>query len=97
MKFSSVLCIACVLAAIAQPVRAQERLAYRAYVLGSTIESVLELSGARAVDVRTPYERPAMIQNSSGARPTRTQQASRPTRCATSSFRSATTRCIKCS
>lgn len=37
-------------------------LRYRAYILGSTLESVVAGSGARAADVKTLHERPAKIQ-----------------------------------
>lgn len=62
MKFSSVMSIACVLVAIAQPARAQQALGYRTYVLGSTVESVVALSGATAMDIKTQHEQPAVIQ-----------------------------------
>ena len=62
MKFSSVMCIAWALAAIAEPVTAQQALGYRTYILGSTVESVLELSGANAMDVKTQHDQPAVIQ-----------------------------------
>jgi hypothetical protein len=57
-----VLTVACVLAADARLISAQERMGYRTYVLGSTIESVMESSGASAIDVKKRYEQPALIQ-----------------------------------
>jgi hypothetical protein len=41
---------------------AQDRSRYRAYVLESSLDSVVAASGARAVDVKTLHERPAAIQ-----------------------------------
>lgn len=62
MKFLRLVCIASVLVAHSQLVIAQETLGYRTYSLGSGIASVLELSGARATDIKTLHDRPAMIQ-----------------------------------
>ena len=41
---------------------AQDMSRYRAYVLESSLDSVVAASGARAVDVKTLHERPATIQ-----------------------------------
>jgi hypothetical protein len=41
---------------------AQDMSGYRAYVLESSLESVVTASGARAADARTLHERPATIQ-----------------------------------
>lgn len=41
---------------------AQDLSRYRAYVLESSLDSVVAASGARAADARTLHERPAMIQ-----------------------------------
>jgi hypothetical protein len=46
----------------AQVVSAQELSSYRAYALGSSVESVVETIGARAPAVQTLHERPAKIQ-----------------------------------
>jgi len=46
----------------AQPLLAQELSRYRAYTLESSVASVVEISGARASDIKTPHERPAKIQ-----------------------------------
>ena len=46
----------------APPLGAQELTRYRDYALGSSLASVVAVSGARATDVRTLHERPAMIQ-----------------------------------
>lgn len=45
-----------------QPVTAQDRLGYRAFVLESSVDTVLAASGARATDTRVLHERPAIIQ-----------------------------------
>ena len=45
-----------------QPATAQDVSRYRAYVLESSLDSVLEESGVRAKDVQTVHERPAQIQ-----------------------------------
>jgi hypothetical protein len=44
-----------------QPATAQDVSRYRAYVLESSLDSVLEESGVRAKDVQTVHERPAEI------------------------------------
>ena len=46
----------------AQSVVAQAPFRYREYALGSSIESVVALTGARAGDTRTVHERPARIE-----------------------------------
>jgi hypothetical protein len=45
-----------------QLIAAQVPLAYRGYALESSVATVVKISGARDVDVRTLYERPAKIQ-----------------------------------
>lgn len=62
MKFASAVCIVGALVAIAQPAVAQQTLDYRVYVLGSTVETVLALSGASVQDVKTQHDQPALIQ-----------------------------------
>ena len=56
-------CVVVVLATIlgAQPAAAQDVSRYRDYVLASSLESVVALSGARAADVKTVHQRPATI------------------------------------
>jgi hypothetical protein len=46
----------------AAPLVAQRLSQYRGYALGSSVASVVEISGARASDSRTLHERPARIQ-----------------------------------
>jgi hypothetical protein len=46
----------------AQPASAQDVSRYRAYVLESSLESVMAESGGHAADVKTVHERPATIQ-----------------------------------
>jgi hypothetical protein len=46
----------------AQLAFAQDVSRYRAYVLGSSLDSVVAASGARAADAKTLHERPASIQ-----------------------------------
>jgi hypothetical protein len=63
MKSTSVPVIAIVLSLSAQLVSAQDLSRYRAYVLESSLESVVAGSGgARATDAKTLHERPAKIQ-----------------------------------
>jgi hypothetical protein len=45
----------------ARPAAAQDVSRYRDYVLASSLESVVALSGARATDVKTVHQRPATI------------------------------------
>jgi hypothetical protein len=52
--------LGCVLGA--QPASAQDVSHYRAYVLESSLESIIAESGGRAADVKTVHERPATIQ-----------------------------------
>ena len=54
--------IAAVLVFSSQLGSAQDLSRYRAYVLESSLESVVAASGARAADVKTLHERPAKIQ-----------------------------------
>jgi hypothetical protein len=54
--------VAVVLVLTPQIVSAQALTGYRAYVLESSLESVLALSGARATDTRTLHDRPSKIQ-----------------------------------
>ena len=62
VKFVHLACLASMLGASSRPAIAQDLLDYRNYSLGTSIESVLELSGARATDVKTPYDRPVVIK-----------------------------------
>lgn len=55
-----VICVS--LVAWGQPVQAQTLSRYRAYVLESSVETVVTTSGARANEVNTLHERPARIQ-----------------------------------
>ena len=50
------------LSLIAEVGSAQDVTRYRAYVLDSTLESVVETAGTRVTDAKTLHERPAMIQ-----------------------------------
>jgi hypothetical protein len=52
-----------------QPATAQDVSRYRAYVLESSLDSVLEESGVRAKDVQTVHERPAEIHELEWRRP----------------------------
>ena len=54
--------VAVVLVLTPQLVSAQALSGYRAYVLESSLESVLATSDARSTDVRTLHERPSKIQ-----------------------------------
>jgi hypothetical protein len=45
-----------------QPVVAQAPFSYREHALGSSVASVVKISGARASDTKTPHERPARIE-----------------------------------
>lgn len=54
--------VALALAVISQPATAQDRLGYRAFVLESSVDTVLSASGARVADVKVLHERPAVIQ-----------------------------------
>jgi hypothetical protein len=47
---------------VGQVAAAQDLSRYRAYVLESTVDSVVAASGARAADAKTLHERPATIQ-----------------------------------
>src|SRR5689334_13642869 len=51
-----------VLVLIPHVVSAQDRMAYRGFVLESSVEDVVAASGARAADTKVLHERPAMIQ-----------------------------------
>ena len=62
MNSSRVFLIAVVLVFSSQLGSAQDLSRYRAYVLDSSLESVLAASGARAADAKTLHERPAKIQ-----------------------------------
>src|SRR5690349_21494088 len=62
MNSSRVLFIAIALLVNSQVGWAQDLTRYRAYVLGSSLDSVLVAAGARAADVKTLHERPAKIQ-----------------------------------
>ena len=45
-----------------QPAFAQAPFSYREHALGSSVASVVKISGARASDTKTPHERPARIE-----------------------------------
>jgi hypothetical protein len=62
MNSARVFVIAVVLVSSSRLASAQDLSRYRAYVLESSIESVIAASGARAADARTLHERPAKIQ-----------------------------------
>ena len=62
MKRARVLLIGGALVFSAQLGSAQDLSRYRAYVLQSSVESVVAASGTRAADARTLHERPAKIQ-----------------------------------
>ena len=62
MNISRVFSLAAVLVLTAQLVSAQDLSSYRVYDLGSSLDSVLTASAARAADVKVVYERPSMIQ-----------------------------------
>ena len=62
MNRSRVLLIAVVLVFSSHLGSAQDLSRYRAYVLESSLESVLAASGARAADAKTLHARPAKIQ-----------------------------------
>lgn len=62
MNSPRVLFVAAVLVFSSQLGSAQDLSRYRGYVLGSSLESVVTTSGARAPDVKTLHERPAKIQ-----------------------------------
>lgn len=62
MSIARVLLIASVLVCSAAPGWAQDLLSYRAYVLESSLASVVATSGARAAEAKTLHERPAKIQ-----------------------------------
>jgi hypothetical protein len=62
MNSSRVLLIAIALVVNSQVGWAQDLSRYRAYVLDSSLESVLAASGAPAADAKTLHERPAKIQ-----------------------------------
>ena len=62
MKSARVLVVAVVLIVSAQLGSAQDLARYRAYVLESSLESVVTASGSRAADAKTLHERPAKIQ-----------------------------------
>jgi hypothetical protein len=47
---------------ISQPVFGQASFGYREHLLGSSVASVVKISGARASDTKTVHERPARIQ-----------------------------------
>ena len=62
MNITRVCLIAAVLVCSSEPGWAQDLFRYRAYVLESTLGSVIATSGARAADTKTLYERPQKIQ-----------------------------------
>jgi hypothetical protein len=62
MNITRVCLIASVLVCSSELGWAQDLLRYRAYVLESSLDSVVATSGARAADAKTLYERPEKIQ-----------------------------------
>ena len=62
MNRARVFCIAVALIVSSQVGSAQDLSRYRAYVLGSSLDSVLGASALRAADAKTLHERPAKIQ-----------------------------------
>lgn len=62
MNSARVLLIAALLVFTSQLGSAQDLSRYRAYVLESSLESVVAASGARGADTKTLHERPAKIQ-----------------------------------
>jgi hypothetical protein len=62
MNRARVFLIAVALIVTSQVGSAQDLSRYRAYVLGSSLDSVLAASARRAADVKTLHERPAKIQ-----------------------------------
>lgn len=62
MNSSRVLVIAVALIVSSQVASAQDLTRYRAYVLDSSLESVLAASATRVADAKTLHERPAKIQ-----------------------------------
>jgi len=62
MNTVRVFLVAVVIVLSSQVASAQALSGYRAYVLDSSLESVIAASGARASDTRTLHERPAKIQ-----------------------------------
>src|SRR4030095_3843956 len=46
----------------AAPARAEDAGKYREFTLGSTVASVLELTGSRPSELRTVHERPSVLQ-----------------------------------
>jgi hypothetical protein len=62
MNRARIFLIAGVLVLNCQLASAQDLSRYRAYALGSTLDSVIAASGARAPDTRMLHERPAKIQ-----------------------------------
>ena len=97
MNSARVFVIAVVLVSSSRLASAQDLSRYRAYVLESSVESVIAASGARAADARTLHERPAKIQELEWRARTRAPGASWPTPCEGPSLLSATTPCIKLS
>ena len=76
---------------------AQELSRYRAYILESSLESVISVSGARAADVKTLHERPAKIQELEWRARTSGPGPNWPIPWEERPFPSATTACIKSS
>src|ERR1043166_2966681 len=62
MNISRTFLVAAALACSSQPGWTQELFRYRAYVLESSLDSVVAMSGVRAADTKSLYERPAKIQ-----------------------------------
>jgi hypothetical protein len=62
MNITRICLIASVLVSSSVPGWAQDLFGYRAYVLESSLASVVATSGARAADAKTLYERPEKIQ-----------------------------------
>jgi len=62
MNSARLFLVAVVLVLSSQLASAQDLSRYRGYALGSSLDSVLAVSGARAVDTKVLHQRPALIQ-----------------------------------
>ena len=62
MNIPRIFLVAAVLVCSAQPGWTQDLFRYRAYALESSLESVVAMSGVRAADTKSLYQRPAKIQ-----------------------------------
>ena len=97
MNSARALSIAVVLLFTSQLGSAQDLSRYRVYVLESSLESVVAVSGARAADTKTLHERPARIQQLEWRAPYASSVARWLTLCAGLFLPSTTTPCIRSS